>query len=92
MKRQCVLVARVLVGLGVLTLTARSWAAGPEAGYRVLAADKGKVAIVDAAGKVEWEYANNAEAHDLWQLKNGNILLPLNRTTIAEVKIGRAHV
>lgn len=81
----CSFVHRGLLLLSVLALTARSWAVGAEGGYRVLAADKGKVAIVDAAGKVEWEYANNAEAHDLWQLKNGNVLLPLSRTTIAEV-------
>jgi hypothetical protein len=53
--------------------------------YRVLAADKGHVAIVDAAGKVEWEYANKAECHDLWMLTNGNVLLALGPATVAEV-------
>src|SRR5262249_54456324 len=53
--------------------------------YRVLAADKGKVAIVNARGEVEWEYANKAEAHDLHMLPSGNILLPLSATQIAEV-------
>lgn len=52
---------------------------------KILAADKGKVAIVDAAGKVEWEYPTKAEVHDLWLLPNGNVLLPLGPATIAEV-------
>jgi hypothetical protein len=54
-------------------------------GRKVLAADKGKVAIVDASGNVEWEYPTKAEVHDLWMLPNGNVLLPLGPATIAEV-------
>ena len=53
--------------------------------YRILGADKGSVAIIDESGKVEWKYANKAEAHDLHLLKNGNILLPVSRTKIVEV-------
>ena len=53
--------------------------------YRVLAGDKGKVAIVDATGKVQWEYANKAETHDLQLLPNGNVLLPLPKSTVGEV-------
>lgn len=53
--------------------------------YRVLGADKGRVAIVDAAGKVEWEYVNKAECHDLWLLPNGNILMATGRATVSEV-------
>jgi Mal s 1 allergenic protein-like len=53
--------------------------------HRVLAADKNKVAIVDAAGKVEWEYANGCECHDLWLLPNGNVLLALGPATVGEV-------
>jgi len=56
-----------------------------EPSYRVLAADKGKVAIVDAQGKVEWEFANKAETHDIQLLPNGNVLLPLPKSVIAEV-------
>ena len=33
--------------------------------YRVLAQDKGKVAIVDPAGKVEWEMPLRHTAHDI---------------------------
>jgi hypothetical protein len=53
--------------------------------HRVLAADKNKVAIVDASGKVEWEFANGCECHDLWLLPNGNVLLALGPATVGEV-------
>lgn len=53
--------------------------------HRVLAADKNKVAIVDATGKVEWEFANGCECHDLWLLPNGNVLLALGPATVGEV-------
>ncbi len=53
--------------------------------HRLLACDKGKAAIVNAEGEVEWEYGNIGECHDIWMLPGGNILLPLNSTTVAEV-------
>lgn len=53
--------------------------------YRVLAADKGRVAIVDADGKVEWEVANKHEVHDLTMLPNGNVLMPTGPTTVVEI-------
>ena len=56
-----------------------------EPSYRVLAADKGKVAIVNGQGKVEWEFANKAETHDIQLLPNGNVLLPMPKSVIAEV-------
>lgn len=52
---------------------------------RILAADKGTVALVDDTGKVFWQYQNRAEAHDLHLLPNGNILLPVSRTKVVEV-------
>lgn len=61
-------------------------------GHRVLAADKGRVCLVDPAGKIEWEYANRAECHDLWLLDNGHVLLPLSRNKIAEVDRDRKIV
>ncbi len=75
---------RVLLGvMSVLTMATMVHAAGPP--YRVLAADKGRVAILAADGKVEWSYDNKAEAHDLHQLPNGNILLPLSAIEIVEM-------
>lgn len=74
---------RMLAMLALMASSSSLLAADPA--YRVLAADKGKVAIVNAQGKVEWEYANKAEAHDLQLLPNGNVLLPLPKAVIAEV-------
>ena len=45
--------------------------------YRVLAADKGHVAIVNAKGEVEWEVPDRHEVHDLALLPDGNVLLPI---------------
>lgn len=55
--------------------------------HRVLAADRGtgKVAIVDASGKVEWEFANKHDVHDLHMLPNGNILTHVSHTKIVEI-------
>jgi hypothetical protein len=50
-----------------------------------LAADKGRVALVNAKGEVEWEIATKAEVHDLAMLPNGNILMPTGPTTIVEM-------
>jgi hypothetical protein len=57
----------------------------PKEGYRVLAADNGHVAIVNAKGEVEWEVEDKAEVHDLAMLANGNILMPTGPTTIVEM-------
>ena len=53
--------------------------------YRVLGADKGHVAIVDAVGKVVWEVPIRVQAHDLALLPNGNILMPVSDTSIVEM-------
>jgi hypothetical protein len=73
----------LLSAMSVLLVSATVHADGPP--YRILAADKGRVAIISADGKVEWSYDNKAEAHDLHQLANGNILLPLSSTEIVEM-------
>jgi hypothetical protein len=53
--------------------------------YRVLAADKGRVAIVNARGEVEWEVSDKAEVHDLTLLPDGNVLFPTGPTTLVEM-------
>ena len=53
--------------------------------YKVLAADKGRVAIVNAKGDVEWEIENKAEVHDIALLANGNVMFTTNPTTIVEM-------
>jgi hypothetical protein len=54
-------------------------------GYRVLAQDKGHVAIVGANGKVEWEVECKHNSHDVHLLANGNLLLHTAPTVIKEL-------
>ncbi len=53
--------------------------------YRVLAQDKGHLAIVGTDGKVEWETPVRHNAHDLQILANGNILVGTDSTTVVEM-------
>ncbi len=54
--------------------------------YRVLGADKKRVAIVSAKGAIEWEISNEArETHDIQMLSNGNVLFQTSYTTVVEV-------
>ena len=60
-------------------------AAVDRAAYRVLGHDRGKVSLVDAKGKVEWEYSAPSDGHDLQILPDGNVLMATGRASIAEV-------
>lgn len=55
--------------------------------HRVLAADRetGKMAIIGLDGKVEWEWENKHDVHDLHLLPNGNILTHTSHTTLVEI-------
>ena len=53
--------------------------------YRLLAQDKGKVAILGPDGKIEWEVPLRHTAHDIQLLPNGNILLPTDNVTVVEM-------
>jgi hypothetical protein len=54
--------------------------------YRVIGADKKRIAIVNAKGEVEWEVANEArEVHDIAMLANGNVLYQTSYTTVVEM-------
>ena len=76
-----------IIGAMSLLFTLGSVKAGEKAsdGYRVLAADKGRVAILDKDGKVEWEVPNNFVCHDIQLLKNGNIVFPTSPNTLIEM-------
>ena len=65
--------ARPLPAAALLIATACQGYADDKPAYRVLAADKGHVAIVNAKGEVEWEVPNKHEVHDLTMLPNGNV-------------------
>jgi hypothetical protein len=54
--------------------------------YRILGADKKRVAIINAKGEIEWEIPNEArETHDIQMLPNGNVLFQTSYTTVVEV-------
>ena len=55
--------------------------------YKVLGADKKRVAIINAKGEIEWEVANHdaREIHDIQWLPNGNVLFQTGYTTVIEV-------
>ena len=54
-------------------------------GYRVLAQDRGHVAIVGLDGKVEWEVECKHNSHDVHLLPNGNLLLHTAPTVVTEM-------
>jgi hypothetical protein len=77
---------RLLVPLAIAMLAVPSAVAlAAEPTYRVLAQDKGHVAVIDATGKVEWEVECKHNSHDIAMLKNGNLLLHTGHTTIVEM-------
>lgn len=53
--------------------------------YRVLAQDKGHVAIVNSKGEVEWEVPCGYNSHDIALLANGNFLLHTAAATVVEM-------
>src|SRR5215216_3727395 len=53
--------------------------------HRLIVADKGKVAIVNKQGEIEWEVENRFTCHDLALLPNGNVLMPTGNTKIVEM-------
>jgi len=74
---------RTIATLIALITASPALADGPK--YRVLAADKGQVALVDASGHVQWSVENKTEVHDVQLLPNGNFLFPTSRTTVVEM-------
>ena len=75
---------RLLPSLAALALAAPLLAADPPK-YRVLAQDKGHVALVGPDGKVEWEVECKYNSHDIHRLPNGNLLLHTGPATVTEM-------
>lgn len=73
--------------LSVLLLIPAIASAAEPVSHRVLAADRGtgKLAIVGSDGKVEWEFVNKHDVHDLHVLPNGNILTHTSNTNVVEI-------
>lgn len=67
----------------LVLLVLPAWAAQPA--YRVLAQDKGHVAIVNAKGDVEWEVECKHNSHDIALLPSGNLLLHVEPAKIVEM-------
>jgi hypothetical protein len=67
-----------LKSLSAAALTA--WQAkAAKVSHRLIAQDKGVIAIIDAQGAVEWVWESRRGAHDLHLLPNGNVLAPTGR-------------
>ncbi|WP_020474033.1 beta-propeller domain-containing protein [Zavarzinella formosa] len=75
--------------LGLTSLAAFALTMTPamaaEPAYSVLAADNGKVSLVNAKGEVEWQMDNRTDVHDIALLPNGNIMFTTNASTVVEV-------
>lgn len=59
--------------------------ANPHPDWKVLAQDRGHVAIVNSKGEVEWEVPCGGTSHDIALLPNGNYLIHTGDTTIEEI-------
>ena len=71
-------------GMTCLGLLASAAVAAPPA-YRVLAQDKGHVAIVNAKGEIDWEVECKHNSHDIALLPSGNLLLHVAPAKIVEL-------
>lgn len=69
----------------VIALSLGATAAADPPAYRVLAQDKGRVALVGKDGKVEWEVECKYNSHDIHLLSNGNFLLHTGPATVTEI-------
>lgn len=81
------MLSRMLCWFSCVMLLSASLVTAEEAvSRRLLCADssKGRIAIIDAAGKTEWEY-KIGPLHDLQMLPNGNVLFQTNWTRLVEV-------
>jgi hypothetical protein len=70
---------------GIVILTQSFAAQAKEPAYRVLAQDRGHVAIIDASGKVEWEVECKYNSHDIDLLPSGNLLLHTGPARVVEM-------
>ncbi len=52
---------------------------------RLIAQDRGQVAVVEPDGSVAWSWENGTGAHDLHLLPNGNLLAPTARNVVVEL-------
>src|SRR5262245_39986479 len=77
---------RAIVSILVVVVVTSSAASADDAPHRLLTADssKGRIAIISADGKTEWEY-KIGPLHDLHVLDNGHVLFQTSWTQLVEV-------
>jgi hypothetical protein len=76
----------------VAALLAAPARADDKPAHGVLAAAKGRVALLNDKGEVEWEVANRFDPHDLTLLPNGNVLFSTAADTVVEMDRDRKVV
>ncbi len=75
----------LLASLSLAALTSFAQAQETHPTWKVLAQDRGHVALVNSKGEVEWETPCKATSHDIAVLESGNYLLHTSDTTIIEI-------
>ena len=78
-------VTALILLLGLTAVAGQAAAADPPLSHRVIAQDRGHVAIVNAKGGVEWEVPCTGTSHDIAVLPNGHFLLHTSAATIVEM-------
>jgi PQQ-like domain len=82
------LLRHAVAGLILLTglyAVERASPAGPPVSHRIIAQDRGHIAIMNQKGEVEWEVPCSFTSHDIAALPNGNFLLHTGPATIVEM-------
>jgi hypothetical protein len=71
--------------LSMAGIFAGAFAADAPIAHRVIAQDRGRIAIVNAKGEVEWEVPCRFTSHDIQVLASGNMLLHTGPATVVEM-------
>ena len=76
---------RLFLSATLAALASSSSFAQTPKGHRLIGQDKGHIALVNAAGQVEWEVPCGHNSHDISVLPNGNFLLHTAPDRIVEM-------
>jgi hypothetical protein len=74
-----------MLAIGLLAAIASAAEPAGKPAYRVLAQDRGHVAIVTPQGMLTWEVECKHNSHDIALLENGNLLLHTGPATVVEM-------
>ena len=69
----------------IMGACAQRRAATEAVSHRVMAQDRGQVAVIGTDGSLDWSWQNGAIAHDMHLLPSGNLLVPTAWDTIVEL-------